>query len=102
MKVIEGIGVNGEMELNKEKKNIIGITQSGLILVLVVLIVFMMVQINRLQGTARVINYAGLVRGDTQRMVKLEITGSRSVLPDREEKNHHDERFYHQQYAGSE
>ena len=42
MKVIEGIGVNGEMELNKEKKNIIGITQSGLILVLVVLIVFMM------------------------------------------------------------
>lgn len=32
MKVIEGIGVNGEMELNKEKKNIIGITQSGLIL----------------------------------------------------------------------
>ena len=50
MKVIEGIGVNGEMELNKEKKNIIGITQSGLILVLVVLIVFMMVQINRLQG----------------------------------------------------
>ena len=28
MKVIEGIGVNGEMELNKEKKNIIGITQS--------------------------------------------------------------------------
>ena len=59
MKVIEGIGVNGEMELNKKKKNIIGITQSGLILVLVVLIVFMMVQINRLQGTARVINYAG-------------------------------------------
>lgn len=74
MKVIEGIGVNGEMELNKKKKNIIGITQSGLILVLVVLIVFMMVQINRLQGTARVINYAGLVRGATQREVKLEIT----------------------------
>ena len=24
MKVIEGIGVNGEMELNKKKKNIIG------------------------------------------------------------------------------
>ena len=78
MKVIEGIGVNGEMELNKEKKNIIGITQSGLILVLVVLIVFMMVQINRLQGTARVINYAGLVRGATQREVKLEITGNQN------------------------
>ena len=54
MNVIEGIGLNGEMELNKEKKNIICITQSGLILVLVVLIVFMMVQINRLQGTAPV------------------------------------------------
>lgn len=79
MKVIEGIGgVNGEMELNKKKKSIIGITQSGLILVLVVLIIFMMVQINRLQGTARVINYAGLVRGATQREVKLEITGNQN------------------------
>jgi len=28
-----------------------------------------MKQINRLQGTARVINYAGLVRGATQREV---------------------------------
>lgn len=37
-----------------------------------------MVQITRLQGTAHMINYAGLVRGATQRMVKLEITGSRS------------------------
>ena len=37
-----------------------------------------MVQITRLQGTARVINYAGLVREATQCMVKLEITGSRS------------------------
>ena len=40
------------------------------------LIVFMIIQINRLQGTARVINYAGLVRGATQREVKLEITGN--------------------------
>ena len=35
------------------------------ILILVVLIIFMMIQISRLQGTARVINYAGLVRGAT-------------------------------------
>lgn len=34
-----------------------------------------MSEIGRLQGTARVINYAGLVRGATQREVKLEITG---------------------------
>ena len=33
-----------------------------------------MIQISWLQGTARVINYAGLVRGATQREVKLEIT----------------------------
>lgn len=35
----------------------------------------MMIQIKHLQGTARVINYAGLVRGATQRLMKLEITG---------------------------
>ena len=66
------------MRLNKNKKsrNIIGITQSVLIFVLVVLVVIMMIQIDRLQGTARVINYAGLVRGATQREVKLEIAGS--------------------------
>ena len=36
----------------------------------------MMVLIGKLQGTARVINYTGLVRGATQREVKLEITGN--------------------------
>ena len=50
--------------------------QSCLVLLLVVLIILMMIQINRLQGTARVLNYAGLVRGTTQRAVKLEITGN--------------------------
>jgi flagellar basal body-associated protein FliL len=51
------------MQTNKKKsKNIIGIIQSVLILILVVLIIFMMIQISRLQGTARVINYAGLER----------------------------------------
>ena len=40
------------MRLNKNKKsrNIIGITQSVLIFVLVVLVVIMMIQIDRLQG----------------------------------------------------
>lgn len=60
---------------NKKSRNIIGIIQSCLIFALVILVIFMMIQINRLQGTARVINYAGLVRGATQREVKLEITG---------------------------
>ena len=62
----------------KKSKNIIGIIQSCLILLLIVLIIFIMVNISRLQGTARVINYAGLVRGDTQREVKLEITGNQN------------------------
>ena len=39
--------------------------QSCLVLILVVFIIFMMIQITRLQGTARVINYAGLVLGMT-------------------------------------
>ena len=47
---------------NKKSRNIIGIIQSFLILILVVLIIFMMIQISRLQGTGRVINYAGLER----------------------------------------
>ena len=63
---------------NKKSRNIIGIIQSCLIFALVILVIFMMIQINRLQGTARVINYAGLERGATQREVKLEITGSQN------------------------
>ena len=68
--------LNQEVQSDKKSKNIIGIVQSCLILILVVLIIYMMIQISRLQGTARVINYAGLVRGATQREVKLEITGN--------------------------
>lgn len=69
---------NTERQTHKKKKNIIGIMQSVLILFLVILVVMMMIQIDHLQGTARVINYAGLVRGDTQREIKLEITGTQN------------------------
>lgn len=65
-----------EEQSYKKSKNIIGIIQSCLILILIVLIIFIIVNISRLQGTSRVINYAGLVRGATQREVKLEITGN--------------------------
>ena len=65
-----------EEQSYKKSKNIIWIIQSCLILMLIVLIIFIMVNISRLKGTARVINYAGLVRGATQREVKLEITGN--------------------------
>ncbi len=44
----------------------------------VILVALMMVEIGNLKGTARVINYAGLVREATQRAVKLEITGTRN------------------------
>ena len=37
--------------------------------------VFLML-VGKIQGTARVVNYAGLVRGKTQRIVKLEISGT--------------------------
>lgn len=58
------------------KHRIKTITESVLILLLIALILLMMTQIEKLQGTARVVNYAGLVRGATQREVKLEITGN--------------------------
>ena len=78
MNVSEATMLNQEVQSDKKSKNIIGIVQSCLILILVVLIIYMMIQISRLQGTARVINYAGLVRGATQREVKLEITGNQN------------------------
>lgn len=47
-----------------------------LILTLSILIFLTIYNIYLLQGTARVVNYTGLVRGATQRVVKLEIVGS--------------------------
>lgn len=46
-----------------------------LIVTLSVLIFLTIYNLSLLQGTARVINYAGIVRGATQREVKLEIAG---------------------------
>ena len=37
---------------------------------------FMMIGVNKIQGNARVINYAGIIRGATQREIKLEISGN--------------------------
>lgn len=60
------------------KQKVKAIAKSALIILLVILVSLMMYQIEKLQGTARVLNYAGLVRGATQREVKLEITGNSS------------------------
>ncbi len=43
---------------------------------LVILISVMIYVVSGIQGTARVVNYAGLVRGGTQRMIKMENAGS--------------------------
>lgn len=48
---------------------------SLLVVILVILTGFMFSGVNSIQGTARVINYTGIVRGATQRLVKLEMAG---------------------------
>ena len=61
---------------NKKKKtNFIQISIGVLAVILAALIVVMMGIVSGIQGTARVVNYAGLVRGKTQRIIKLEISG---------------------------
>lgn len=67
------------MKTHQEKtqiKTVSMVIESCLFAILAVLVIFMMILIGKLQGTARVINYAGLVRGATQREIKLEITGN--------------------------
>lgn len=43
--------------------------------ILIVLILIIILMVSRIQGTARVVNYAGLVRGKTQQIIKLEDAG---------------------------
>ena len=59
----------------KKSFSIVQISIGILTVILVVLIVAMMMIVSSIQGTARIVNYAGLVRGKTQRIVKLEISG---------------------------
>ena len=62
--------------MKQTEQHAASLLQQILIFVLIFLVIFMMVQIQNLHGTAHVVNYAGLVRGATQREVKLEITGT--------------------------
>ena len=59
----------------KKSFSIVQISIGILTVILVVLIVAMMMIVSSIQGTARIVNYAGLVRGKTQRIVKFEISG---------------------------
>ena len=61
------------MRENKKISNAVQAAIGVLAVVLAALIVWMMVLVSGIQGTARVVNYAGLVRGETQRLVKMEI-----------------------------
>lgn len=45
-----------------------------LTIILIFLFFGIMSLVSDLQGTARVVNYAGLVRGETQRVIKLEMS----------------------------
>ena len=46
-----------------------------LTIILIILFFCIMSMVEKIQGTARVVNYAGLVRGKTQRIIKLENAG---------------------------
>lgn len=48
------------------------ILMTALTSLLIVIILIIILMVSRIQGTARVVNYAGLVRGKTQRIIKLE------------------------------
>lgn len=61
----------------RKKPNMIHISIGILTVLLVVFIVILMQLVSNIQGTARVVNYAGLIRGETQRIIKLENSGQR-------------------------
>lgn len=46
-----------------------------IVLLLIGCMMFVIIKVEALQGTARVINYTGIVRGATQRLIKLELMG---------------------------
>ena len=60
---------------HQKSTGIVNAAIGALAVVLAILIVWMMNLVSGIQGAARIINYAGLVRGKTQRIVKLEISG---------------------------
>ena len=66
------------MKKDKDKKLTYFLRAAMMVLttILIVLFLVIMSMVGTIQGTARVVNYAGFVRGGTQRMVKLEISGA--------------------------
>ena len=59
-------------EKEKKLRRILRIFMTLLTCILIALFFGIMVLVSDMQGTARVVNYAGLVRGKTQQIIKLE------------------------------
>ncbi|WKY45766.1 GGDEF domain-containing protein [Eubacteriaceae bacterium ES2] len=65
-----------EMKKNLVEKSILVL----LLISLFILVIIMAQSVNELQESLRVVSFAGSVRGDTQRLVKLEITENQNDL----------------------
>lgn len=66
------------MKKKKSKKKTSFISKTAMTVLTIILIILffcIMSMVEKIQGTARVVNYAGLVRGKTQRIIKLEDAG---------------------------
>ena len=63
-----------EVKNKKKKSSIIQVSIGVLVVILAILIIIMMGIVSDIQGTARIVNYTGLVRGETQRLIKLELS----------------------------
>ena len=66
------------MKKKKRKKKTSFISKTAMTVLTIILIILffcIMSMVEKIQGTARVVNYAGLVRGKTQRIIKLEDAG---------------------------
>ena len=62
------------MKKKKSKKKTSFISKTAMTVLTIILIILffcIMSMVEKIQGTARVVNYAGLVRGKTQRIIKL-------------------------------
>ena len=63
-----------EVKNKKKKSSIIQVSIGVLAVILAILIIIMMGIVSDIQGTARIVNYTGLVRGETHRLIKLELS----------------------------
>ena len=63
-----------EVKNKKKKSSIIQVSIGVLAVIMAILIIIMMGIVSDIQGTARIVNYTGLVRGETQRLIKLELS----------------------------